>query len=128
LIIRPFYVIDKDEVEYNLSTGNDQLDEKVNEKIRKCELYLKNLLTKQCQYNTLFSITKDNKIYLTVEKTSKEIFDSNDCDFIRKLFDHYNQIEKKLVIINENEAQISPFFEDRGDLQLGFAIDLIDYI
>ncbi len=128
LTIVPFYVINKEEFEYNLSTGNDQLDESVNEKIKKCEPYLEKLLSNNCQYNTLAAVTKDNRIYLTVEKTNKEIFDSDDCDFIRKFFDRYNQNDQKLVIINKNEAETSPFFEDLGDLQLGFAVDQIDYI
>ena len=128
LTIAPFYIINTEDFEYNLSTGNDKLDDIVTVKVTKCLPYFKELFKNNFEYETLVSFTNNNKIYLTVEKTNNETFSSNDCEFIRNFFDKYNKDEKKLTVICEDEATLSPFFEDLGDIKLGFNIEQIDYI
>jgi len=128
LIVRPIYIINEDEFEQNLATGNDALDLSIDEKIKKCENYLQNLVLNNLKYNTLAIVIKDQKIYLTIEKINKSTFEITDCESIRNFFDNYNHNSKKLTIMNEVEADTSPFFEQLGDIKLGFIVEQLDYM
>ena len=56
------------------------------------------------------------------------MIDLKDCMTIRQIIDEYNSNQYKATIITEIEAQSSPFFDDCGDIKLGFIINSIDYL
>lgn len=128
LIINPIYIINNDDFEKNLSTGDDILDELVDQRIKKLDKYLSNELSNAFKYETGTIEVNNHKIYLTLEKLNKLAFTINDCYQIREFFDNYNKSSKKLTILKENEAIQSPFYDDLGDIKLGFMIESIEYI
>ena len=128
LTLIPVYIIDNDEFESNLSTGNEKLDNLVDQRINKVGKYIGDLLANKLKYDIRVTETHNQKIYLTFEKCQKSPFEIEDCKQIRQFFDDYNFDETKLTIINENEANQSPFYEDVGEIKLGFKVDPIEYM
>lgn len=131
LTATPVFIINKNETEPSLSTGDDQLDELVRGRLNGYDLVpqkLSSLLNQQMGLNILTFISNNEKFYFTIEKNTKNEFTHDDCLQIRKLFDNYNANYADIVLLNKNEAQNSIFYDDLGDLVLGFIVDVIDYI
>ena len=128
LVLIPIYIITNDELEKNLSTGNDDLDLIVNQRLNKCCQYISDLIQKNIKFNIIVAEIQNDKFYLTIEKTLGEIFSCDDCLAIRKFFDEYNHNSQSLTIITESEASNSLFFDDLGDIKLGFEVESIDYM
>ena len=128
LILIPIYIIGNDELEKNLSTGNDDLDLIVNQKLNKCCQYITDIIQKNIKFNVIVSEIQNDKFYLTIEKTPGEIFSSPDCVTIRNFFDQYNHNSNSLTIITQSEASDSLFFDDLDDIKLGFVVESIDYM
>ena len=128
LILLPIYVIGNEDIEKNLSTGNDDLDQIVNHRLIQCCQCIKELIQKNMNFNVIVCEIQNNKFYLTIEKLQKNVFSTEDCITIRKLFDEYNTSQQTITIIKESEAFNSLFFDELGDIKLGFQIESIDYI
>lgn len=125
--ITPFYIFNGDQ-ETNLSTGNNNLDVIVKNRISQSMPYLLDIFNK-LDYCVIDSFNKDNIFYIAVENQNKTIFDIDNCKQIRHFFDDYNQSsDSQIIAINEKEAETSPFFEDNGDIYLGFSVGSIEYI
>ena len=128
LPINPIYILNNDEYETNLDTGDDELNNLVNDRISKLGKYLGNLLNKHFKYEICATEINEQKIYITMEKHDKSSFEIGDCKNICEFFDSYNNGKDKLTIIKEREACSSLFFDDIGDIKLGFIIDPIEYL
>ena len=132
LTIAPIFVIHQGgEPEPQVSTANDQLDQLVKDRFRQCGKYLQRLLQQQLGYVTLAMVDQeDYRLYLTIEKSNQQLFSHQDTMMIRQFFDKYNRDPdiQRLVILTAQEADDSPFFDDLGDLHLGFRVEQIDYI
>jgi hypothetical protein len=128
--LTPFFIIKKDEFESNLDTGNDELNEQVINQL--CQrgdhtTQIIGILSKvQCK---LINYTLVNgSIYLTVEKLTGKRFKNDDCVLIREAFSEYNRGDNHAVILKEEDAMDSLFYDELGDLGLGFNVCQIDYI
>jgi hypothetical protein len=128
LTLKPIYIISQNELISDLSTGNTELDKIISKRIEQLDNYLSELLKNNLELNLITSIYNRNTIYLTIENSNGNLFDFESCKSIRSFFDLFNSQPDKLTIIDEDEAKLSLFYEDLGDVKLGFIVESIDYV
>src|SRR6185437_10918935 len=127
----PVYVINKDEIEKNLLTGNELLDKTITDRLNSYDVVPQQLTTlfkNNMDLKILTFINDNGNFYFTIEKNNKNPFTDVDCKQIREIFDFYNLNCADIPLLKENEAHDSIFFEDLGDLMLGFLVNTIDYM
>jgi hypothetical protein len=130
LTLRPVYVING-EIEKYLPTGVDSLDLLVNQRIQKMENHVTALFGPPINQNlnVLINAFDDGQFYITVEKSNKTDFTIDDCQKIRKLLHDYNLSQSTKIILTAKEAMQSLFYDDLGDIRLGFLqLEPIEYI
>jgi len=132
LTLSPVYVIRGQGVETSLPTGNSDLDALVGQRIKACEPALVELFRAHFLYNILavFFNTEEGRIYVTLEKADQSPFGQSDSQRLRAHFDRMGSMWDQLpTLLTETEARPSLFYDDLGDLKLGFRIvGPIDYL
>lgn len=122
------FIYNNSECVHNLWTGNDQLDIMVNNQLSKCNQYILDLMLENPKYNVL-SFERDlNKFYLTLGKIDDDVFGMKDSLYIRQLIEKHNSDSNSLILLKEVDAFDSIFYDDCGDLKLGFVIESFTYI
>jgi hypothetical protein len=131
ITLKPVYIINdtstNGEIIDNLDTGNELLNQKIEQKLCNVTTTIKQLLS-ELKFNVLACIQQNTIFHITIEKIDQSIFDLNDCKFIRQSINEYNQYNKAITIITEEEACISLFYEDLGPIKLGFMVGHIEFI
>lgn len=134
LTLKPIYLICNDtnyfpEQEHNLNTGNDKLNQHVNQFIEQLETYVSILIENNLSFKVMVIAVDDNQIYLTMCKHNNQDITMDDCVNIRNFFTKYNQQHHNQIIFTSKQGQLSPLFDGLGDIRLGLIInDNINYI
>lgn len=131
ITLKPTYIINdltpNGEIIDNLDTGNELLNQKIEQKLSNTTLTIKKLLL-ELKFNVLACIQQNTLFHITIEKMDQSIFNIDDCKFIRQSINDYNIYNKAMIIITEEEAYNSLFYEDLGPIKLGFIIGQIAFI
>lgn len=112
----PFYVIDGNELEYCLDTGDDSLNQLV-------DLRLKQFAITDPKYRLLTCLYQNGRMYLTIEKIDQTVFEQTDFQVIKDIIEW----STKTMILSLYECRLSPFLDDLGDIYLGLKTEQIDY-
>jgi hypothetical protein len=128
---QPIYLLTANcDQERNLATGSKDLDTVVVSRIQNYLSTLSRLIFQALNFQSLAIMQEEisQTIYVTLEKCDQTIITDTDCDQIRQFFKEYNQLTHTPILMTEEEALKSPFFDDHGDIRLGLLIEQsIDY-
>ena len=134
VVFRPIYLLTTlHDQEQCLRTGSKELDQLVIYRIQQYIPTLTRLISQVLNFQSITTMQDDSdadqNIYVTLEKQDQSIILPSECDQIRQFFHEYNQLTHTPILMTEHEASSSAFFDDMGDIRLGFKIEQsIDYL
>jgi len=126
--VKPCLLIDSCEKEDDLHTGNQVLDQLIIQRISEgAPDQLGDIFANILGYMVDSVSQIQGDLYVVLQKHDGQIFTSHDVDKIMSL----NSVSHKydpIVLLTEEEATGSPYFDGQGDIRLVYTVTAMDYL